>query len=84
MFITPEAKFIARPIIYTVRGQDGEFTLQTQAHHFGDMMELHALAGMSLVGIDGINGYKAPAIPGPKFAHVLPSRRDIRNGVHHG
>jgi hypothetical protein len=81
---TPETKFITRPIIYTVRGQDGEYTFRTHAHHFATIMELHTLSGMELVGIEGINGYKAPALSEPTFAHTLPSRKDIRNGAHRG
>lgn len=81
MFITAEIDFITRPITYTVRGEDGEYTFHAKAHHFKDLMELHSVAGMVLVGIDGVNGYTAPTITEPKFAHLLPSRRDIRNGA---
>lgn len=76
----------ARPVLYIMAGQDGQysFVAPTPVIAALAMKELHIMAAFEPVSVEYVGELRTgeSAAPTPMlYAHELPSRKDIRNGV---
>lgn len=78
----------ARPVLYIMEGQDGKysFVAPTPAIAAIAMKELHLMAAFEPVSVEYVGELRTgeSATPALEYAHELPSRKDIRNGIEGG